>query len=121
MYYQLVQTILIQRIWKYLLVMYAISSVRIALPDLSSKWYEEIKQYGAYPTSTQFNGFDSLRDLNRMPIPNREENPYVDAFWKWWPDLYESLHTLRLTGGEPLMSKDCWKVLEAIAENPKEI
>ena len=88
-------------------------------PDLSSKWYDEIKQHGPYPTTTSFNNFDTLRDMGKMPIPNREENPYVDAFWKWWPELYDSLHTIRLTGGEPLMSKDCWKVLEAIKENPR--
>ena len=89
-------------------------------PDLSSKWYDEIKQHGAYPTSTNFNGFEVLKDLKRMPIPHKDPNPYVDAFWKWWPEVYPSLHTLRLTGGEPLMSKDCWRVLDAIRAEPKE-
>ena len=54
------------------------------------------------------------------PIPKKDPNPYVDAFWKWWPELYPNLHTLRLTGGEPLMSKDCWQVLEAIRDNPRD-
>ena len=80
-------------------------------PDLSSRWYDEIQQHGAYPTTNNYNSFEQLRTLGKMPIPHREENPYVDAFWKWWPELYASLHTLRLTGGEPLMSKDCWQVL----------
>ena len=88
-------------------------------PDLSSKWMEEIKQHGEYPTHFKHNNLEAQRATGRMPIPNREENPYVDAFWKWWPELYENLHTLRLTGGEPLMSKDCWKVLEAIRDNPR--
>tara|TARA_R110000822_G_scaffold310179_2_gene441749 strand:- start:7702 stop:9120 length:1419 start_codon:yes stop_codon:yes gene_type:complete len=89
-------------------------------PDLSSKWYEEIKQHGAYPTSTNYNGFDVIESMGKMPIPNKDDNPYVDAFWKWWPDLYPDLHTLRLTGGEPLMSKDCWNVLENICKDPRE-
>jgi pyruvate-formate lyase-activating enzyme len=89
-------------------------------PDLSSKWYDEIKQHGGYPTTTDHNSFNVLRQQGKMPIPHREDNPYIDAFWEWWPDLYDSLHTLRLTGGEPLMSKDCWKVLKAISENPRE-
>lgn len=88
-------------------------------PDLSSKWYDEIKRHGSYPTTTLHNNFNTLKEMGKMPIPNREENPYVDAFWKWWPELYTSLHTIRLTGGEPLMSKDCWRVLEEIAENPR--
>ena len=87
-------------------------------PDLSSRWYDEIKQHGHYPTHFKHNNFDAQREMGRMPIPHKDHNPYVDAFWKWWPELYPSLHTLRLTGGEPLMSKDCWRVLEAIAENP---
>ncbi len=88
-------------------------------PDLSSKWMEEIKQSGPYPTHFKHNNLEAQKSTGRMPIPQREDNPYVDAFWKWWPELYPNLHTLRLTGGEPLMSKDCWRVLEAIAENPR--
>lgn len=87
-------------------------------PDLSSRWYDEIKQHGHYPTHFKHNNFEAQREMGRMPIPHKDPNPYVDAFWKWWPELYPNLHTLRLTGGEPLMSKDCWRVLEAVAENP---
>ena len=54
-----------------------------------------------------------------MPIPKRDPNPYVDAFWKWWPDLYRDLHTFRITGGEPLMSKDTWRVLDYIIQEPE--
>ena len=43
-------------------------------PDLSSKWYDEIKQHGAYPTSTNFNGFEVLKDLKRMPIPHMDRD-----------------------------------------------
>lgn len=89
-------------------------------PDLSSKWYDEIKQHGGYPTSNNYNDFKNLDNQGKTLIPHREHNPYVDAFWKWWPDLYPSLHTLRLTGGEPLLSKDCWKVLEQIKKDPSE-
>jgi hypothetical protein len=55
---------------------------------------------------------------DKMPIPYKDANPYVDAFWKWWPELYKDLHTFRITGGEPLMSKDTWKVLDYIIEHP---
>jgi organic radical activating enzyme len=86
-------------------------------PQYSSKWVEEIEQYGAYKTSTNYNQIDSLREKGEMPYKQSEENPYVDAFWKWWPDLYKDLHTFRITGGEPLLSKDTFKVLEYIQEN----
>jgi hypothetical protein len=79
---------------------------------------EEIQQYGEYPTLDRFNAIDGMKLEDKMPIPLREHNPYVDAFWKWWPDLYRDLHTFRITGGEPLMSKDTWKVLDFIIEHP---
>jgi hypothetical protein len=79
---------------------------------------EEIQQYGAYPTLDNFNAIDGMKVEDKMPIPLREHNPYVDAFWKWWPDFYRDLHTFRITGGEPLMSKDTWKVLDFIIEHP---
>jgi organic radical activating enzyme len=87
-------------------------------PEVSSKWMEEIKEHGAYPTSTQFNNLSSVQKADKMPIPMKDSNPYVDAFWKWWPDLYPDLKVFRITGGEPLMAKDTFKVLDYIIENP---
>jgi organic radical activating enzyme len=87
-------------------------------PDLSSQWYEEIDKYGGYPTSQNFNGFGWFKQVGKMPIKHSDPNPYVDAFWKWWPELYPKLNTLRLTGGEPLLSKDVWRMLDAIEKDP---
>ena len=87
-------------------------------PAFSSKWMEEIEKYGAYPTTDRFNDPQYLIDENKSPFKQTEENPYVDAFWKWWPDLYKDLHTFRITGGEPLMSKDTWKILDYIINEP---
>lgn len=87
-------------------------------PEISSKWMEEIKQYGGYPTSSNYNNIEWLKSQNRIPIPEREINPYVDAFWKWWPNLYPSLQVLRITGGEPLLTKNTFKVLEYVLEHP---
>ena len=79
---------------------------------------DEIKHHGAYPTSTKFNNLEWLKRTDAMPIPHREENPYVDAFWKWWPDIYTTLNYFRITGGEPLLTKDTFKVLDYIIANP---
>ena len=87
-------------------------------PQYSSKWVEEIEKYGGYPTEHKFNSIDDIKARDQMPYKQSEFNPYVEAFWKWWPDLYPDLHTFRMTGGEPLMSKDVWKVLEYIRDNP---
>ena len=33
--------------------------------------------------------------------------------------MYKDLHTFRITGGEPLLSKDTWGVLDYIIEHPE--
>ena len=86
-------------------------------PQYSSKWVEEIEKYGGYNTTHKFNSIDDIKARGQMPYKQSEYNPYVEAFWKWWPNLYPDLHTFRMTGGEPLMSKDVFKVLEYIQEN----
>lgn len=85
-------------------------------PHISSKWMDEIKQYGYYPTSDKHHDLELTKWLDRMPIPNNQYNPYQEAFWEWWPSLYKNLHTFRITGGEPLMAKDTFKVLDYIEE-----
>lgn len=87
-------------------------------PHISSQWMEEIERHGAYPTSTSYNNLHWIKSSNMMPIPNKEENPYVDAFWAWWPTMYQNLHHFRITGGEPLLSKNTFLVLDYIIENP---
>ena len=47
-----------------------------------------------------------------------EENPYVDAFWKWWPELRKTLNIMRVTGGEPTLHKSTWQLLDKIEEEP---
>jgi organic radical activating enzyme len=87
-------------------------------PHISSQWMEEIEKFGPYPTTTQYNNLEYLKRENMIPILNREENPYVEAFWKWWPSMYQSLQHFRITGGEPLLSKNTFKVLDYIIDNP---
>jgi hypothetical protein len=83
-------------------------------PMFSSKWIEEIERHGAYPTSGKFNDLQWIKDTDQLPYRQTEYNPYVEAFWKWWPELYNDLDTFRITGGEPLLSKDTWKILDYI-------
>lgn len=86
-------------------------------PQYSSKWVEEIEKEGPYPTSYNFNDISNLKAKGEMPYKHSDYNPYIEAFWKWWPDLFKDLHTFRITGGEPLLSKDTFKVLEYIQKH----
>jgi len=85
----------------------------------SSNWQSEIKKHGHYPTSGMYNNTEWMERDGIVPIPHRDHNPYREAFWKWWPSLYPTLHTFRITGGEPILSKDTFKVLDYIIDNPK--
>ncbi len=85
-------------------------------PEYSSKWMEEINDHGPYQLSFEYNGVKRMEERNTKPYKHSEENPYVNSFWEWFPDLYKSMDTFRITGGEPLLSKDTWKVLDFILE-----
>ena len=79
---------------------------------------EEINTHGPYKTSTNYNDIEWFKKEDTMPYLASENNPYVDAFWKWWPEMYQDLHTFRITGGEPLLNKDTFKILDYIIETP---
>lgn len=88
------------------------------LPHISSKWMSEIQQYGPYPTYLKHNNLKHVAKSGLMPLPSEDENPYIEAFWKWWPELYPTLKVFRITGGEPLLSPNTFRVLDYIIENP---
>tara|TARA_Y100001935_G_scaffold215838_1_gene187382 strand:- start:782 stop:2221 length:1440 start_codon:yes stop_codon:yes gene_type:complete len=87
-------------------------------PQFSTTWGQEIDKHGAYPTIKEHNAPEHFKGRNR-PVPAREVNPYVDAFWKWWPDMYKDLKHFRMTGGEPMMDKNTYKVFDWVLANPK--
>lgn len=85
-------------------------------PPFSSKWTEEVKAQGPYKLHmTHYNGIKE----HEVQIPTREHNPYIEAFWQWFPDAVKDLKVFRITGGEPLLSKDTWRVIDHLLENPQ--
>ena len=87
-------------------------------PQYSSTWAQEIQRHGGYPTHVIHNHPDHFTGDRRV-IPNREHNPYVEAFWAWWPTLYPRLRHFRMTGGEPLMDKNTYRVFDYVLALPK--
>ena len=87
-------------------------------PQFSSTWQSEVDRHGGYPTSTTHNSPEHFTGRNR-PIPVKEHNPYVEAFWRWWPTLYPELRHFRMTGGEPLMDRNTYRVFDYVLANPK--
>ncbi len=83
-------------------------------PAFSTTWVRDIKQNGGYKNliSDGRNHFTHPHD-NAQLYRDTEENPYVEAFFKWWEtDLHKTLDELRITGGEPMMSSSLWRLLD---------
>lgn len=89
-------------------------------PHLSSTWEEEVRKHGGYKINDMVhNDLSALELSGRMPLKvANKDNPYVQAFWQWWPTIYRKLRVFRMTGGEPLMDKNTFNVLDYVNENP---
>ena len=89
-------------------------------PHLSSEWEKEIKEFGPYHIDDySHNDISTLKNIGLMPKNTSvKDNPYVKAFWKWWPKIYQDLKVFRMTGGEPLIDSNTYKVLDYIIEKP---
>jgi len=83
-------------------------------PRSSSSFYNEIKKYG--PVKDVKNHSLDVEWFN--PI-EEDKNPYIDAWWKWWPEVSKTLNILRITGGEPLMHKSTWRIFDELKQNPR--
>jgi hypothetical protein len=82
-------------------------------PKHSSAYYKEIKDYGPYDMVK-----NHRNDIDWFQIYEEETNPYVEAWWKWWPEVSKTLTILRITGGEPLLQASTWRLLEDLENNP---
>lgn len=86
------------------------------LGDISSSIKKEMLEHGPYKVANAG---------HRMPDPQwkrdfkRGENPFIEAFWQWLPQIWQSLQVLRVTGGEPFLSKHTFRLLEYCRENPQ--
>lgn len=88
-------------------------------PAFSSTWVKDIKNNGSYINlvSDGRNHFTHTHDSSQL-YKFGEVNPYAEAFHKWWEsDLHRTLKELRITGGEPLMSGETWKLIEWFKTN----
>ena len=88
-------------------------------PAFSSTWVKDIDRNGPYTAlvSDGRNHFTHNHGSAQL-YKFGETNPYAEAFFKWWEsDLHNTLQELRITGGEPLMSGETWKLLDWFKNN----
>jgi organic radical activating enzyme len=91
--------------------------------SFSTTWAKDITKHGAYQNMVSDGAAAFQQDgAWAEPYGRDEENPYVTAFWDWWEDgLSDSLEELRITGGEPLMSDQVWKLFDWFNENDNDM
>jgi organic radical activating enzyme len=88
-------------------------------PAFSTTWVNDIKRNGPYERLVSDGRNHFTHDHpNSQLYRFGETNPYVEAFFAWWEtDLHKTLQELRITGGEPLMSGETWKLLDWFKTN----
>jgi organic radical activating enzyme len=83
-------------------------------PMSSSSFHAEVKKFGPYDTVK-----NHRLDVDWFKPMSEDDNPYIKAWWQWWPEMSKTLNILRITGGEPLMHKTTWKMFDELKTNPK--
>jgi len=84
----------------------------------STTWGNEIKKNGPYQLMKS-DGAGAYHHTGEWAEPYgkfNENNPYVKAFFEWWPDLSKELQEIRITGGEPAMSHQFWKFCDLVKD-----
>lgn len=83
-------------------------------PMSSTSFQAEIKKFGPYDTVK-----NHRLDINWFKPYKEEDNPYIKAWWDWWPEMSKKLNILRITGGEPLTHRSTWSLLERLKDDPR--
>jgi hypothetical protein len=86
-------------------------------PAFSSTWVKDIRTNGGYQGIKSDARGHFIDDAPYAePYDAGTANPYVDAFWRWWPELSKELEEIRVTGGEPLMTPSIYKLFDWFKE-----
>ena len=87
----------------------------------STTWAHDVNKNGTYKNLCS-DGWGAFSTNGKWASPygsKNENNPFIEAFWKWWnAELQHSLYQLRVTGGEATVSNDFWKLVEWYENNP---
>ena len=93
-------------------------------PSFSTAWVKDIKDNGPYEnlTSDERGHYINTAPWAANAAEKDEDNPYIRAFWKWWEQeggLADTLESIRVTGGEPIMHPGVWKLFKWFKDNPE--
>ena len=82
----------------------------------STTWSQDLAKHGAYQNFIAPGGgggaYQTDGDWAEEHGKHFDDNPYMRAFFAWWPKLSQSLNELRITGGEATVSQNFWRFVE---------
>jgi hypothetical protein len=86
-------------------------------PENSSSLYKEMKEFGPYRTTDDFGQGEYLIRGDNFFLET-DDNPYLDSFINWFPEISGQVKVLRFTGGEPLLSHKLYDLLDLFIVHP---
>jgi hypothetical protein len=79
----------------------------------SSSWAAKIHKQPLHLTT------DHRELYSKIHIaPGTTKQPYLEAWLTWWPTIRDQVQVLKISGGEPLMSKNFWRFVEELGTAP---
>ena len=84
----------------------------------STAWAQEMKAQGPYQ-KLKSDGRGAYHHDGSWADPYgkfNQGNPYVEAFFRWWPTLRNELQEIRVTGGEATMSHNFWRFMDILSQ-----
>ena len=86
-------------------------------PQFSTAWMNDIRVNGVYNDITTDDRRHYQKDI--MEIQEMIDPPDMTLFWEWFTDVADGLESIRVSGGEPLMHEEVFRVFEMMTEiNP---
>lgn len=80
----------------------------------SSSWATRIKNN---PMQLETDYRELYRQIHIAP--GSIKNDYLEAWLQWWPMISNHVHTLKVSGGEPLISPNFWRFFEVVGHSPQ--
>jgi organic radical activating enzyme len=87
----------------------------------STSWSQDLEKHGPYQNFVAQGGgggaYQTDGAWSTAYGRHLDDNPYVEAFFEWWPELSTSLQELRVTGGEATVSQNFWRFIEKLQQS----
>lgn len=86
-------------------------------PQFSTAWMNDIRNDGVYKDITTDDRRHYQKDI--VEIQQMIDPPDMNLFWDWFTTVADGLESIRVSGGEPLMHEEVFRVFEMMTQmNP---